>query len=105
MFIYPKNWFFYKIFNIIVIIIIVVVKMDINNEVIKILQNNNIKPILSGDPRFLATIRIYEDENIEKVLSELKTLFENFENYSICSSYIDPCCAPSFEEIRFKITL
>ncbi|MEA4957307.1 hypothetical protein SDC9_08388 [bioreactor metagenome] len=79
--------------------------MNINAEIIRILENNHIKPILSGDPRFLATIRIYDEEKLENVLADLKILFNNFKSYSLSYHSIKPCCAPSFKEIRYKITL
>jgi len=80
--------------------------MEITDRIFEILENNNIKPVLSGDPKFLGTIRIYEEnKNIDKILSELESLFKNYSSYSITSSHVSSCCAPSFEEIRYKIVL
>ena len=80
--------------------------MEIKDKIVEILQNNNINPILSGNPKFLATIRIYEDEkDIDKVIYELESFFKSFSSYSISSSHVSPCCAPSFEEIRYRIVL
>jgi len=80
--------------------------MEIEDKIVEILEKNNIKPILSGDPKFLATIRIYEgEENIAKILDELGSLFKNYSSYSISSSHVSSCCAPSFEEIRYKVVL
>lgn len=78
--------------------------MEIIDKIIEILENNNVKPVLSGDPEFLGTIRIYEgEENIDEILNELESLFKSYSSYSITSSHISSCCAPSFEEIRYKI--
>jgi len=80
--------------------------MEIEDKIVEILENNNIKPILSGYPKFLATIRIYEDKgNIDKILDELESLFKNYSSYSISHSHVSSCCAPSFEEIRYKVVL
>ncbi len=79
------------------------IQMNINAEITRILENNHVNPILSGDPRFLATIRIYEEEKLENVLDDLESLFNNFKSYSLSHHSIKPCCAPSFEEIRYKI--
>ena len=78
--------------------------MEIEDKIVEILKNNNIKPILSGDPNLLATIRIYEnEETVDKVLGELESLFKNYSSYSISSTHVSSCCAPSFEEIRYKV--
>jgi len=80
--------------------------MEITDKVIEILENNNVKPILSGDYKFIGTIRIYEtDADINKILKELESFFKNYSSYSIVSSHVSSCCAPSFEEIRYNIVL
>ena len=79
--------------------------MDINDKIIEILENNNIQPIISGDPKFLGTIRIYEEDKVDKVFEELESLFNNYSSYSINCSHISSCCAPSFEEIRYKVEI
>ena len=62
--------------------------MEITEKIVEILENNNVKPVLSGDPEFLGIIRIYEDKiNIDKILSELESLFKDYSSYSINSSH------------------
>lgn len=77
--------------------------MNIDDEIIKILENNNVNPILSGDPEFLGIIRIYEEEMIDIILTELESFFNKFTSYSITSSHVKTCCTPSFQEIRYKL--
>jgi hypothetical protein len=79
--------------------------MSIEREIITILKNNGINPILSGNPEFLATIRIYEEDKVDKIINELEPLFEKFNSYFVTSSHVSSCCAPSFDEIRYKVIL
>jgi len=77
----------------------------IEDKIIKILENKNITPILSGNPRFLGTIRIYEEYKLEETISELESLFKKYKSYSITTSHVSSCCAPSYEEIRYRIQI
>ncbi|RBQ22958.1 hypothetical protein ALNOE001_13510 [Candidatus Methanobinarius endosymbioticus] len=79
--------------------------MKIEKEISEILENNNINPVLSGNPEFLAIIRIYEEGKADKVIKELEVFFKKFKSYSINSSHINPCCSPSFDEIRYKLVI
>jgi hypothetical protein len=78
---------------------------NLENGIIEILKKNQITPIISGDPLFLGTIRIYEEEKLANVLDELKSFFEKYKSYNLSSSHVSSCCAPSYEEIRYKIEI
>lgn len=75
----------------------------LEEKIVDILNKNNIKPILSGNHLLIATIRIYEENKLDVILSELESLFNNYKSYEISSSHISSCCAPSYDEIRYKI--
>lgn len=77
----------------------------IEKKIIEILKKNQITPIISGNPLFLGTIRIYEEEKVKNVLDELKSLFKSYKSYHMSSSHVSSCCAPSYEEIRYNIEL
>lgn len=79
--------------------------MGIDDKITEILEKNNVNPIISGDPEFLGIIRIYEEDKVDKVFEELESLFNNYSSYSINCSHISSCCAPSFEEIRYKVEI
>ncbi|KZX16436.1 hypothetical protein MBCUT_08220 [Methanobrevibacter cuticularis] len=78
---------------------------DLNNKIVEILEKNNIKPIISGDASFIETIRIYEEEKIETILTELESLFKRYKSYSLNHTSVSSCCSPYYYEIRFKIEL
>lgn len=79
--------------------------MDINDKIVEILEKNNVNPIISGDPEFLGTIRIYEEDKVDKVFEELESFFKKYSSYTINCSHISSCCAPPFEEIRYKLEI
>ena len=78
---------------------------NLENKIIEILKKNQITPIISGNPLFLGTIRIYEEEKLVNVIDELKSLFKKYKSYNLSLSHVSPCCAPSYEEIRYKVEI
>ncbi|MCL2115745.1 MAG: hypothetical protein FWH29_05945 [Methanobrevibacter sp.] len=77
----------------------------VEKKIIEILEKNQINPIISGNPFLLGTIRIYEEEKLLNILNELKFLFEKYKSYDLYSSHVSSCCAPSYEEIRYKVEI
>jgi len=75
---------------------------EVENKIIEILENKNINPILSGDPTIFGTIRIYEEEKVEEIVEELESLFKEYKSYLISYTHVNPCCSPSYDEIRYK---
>lgn len=78
---------------------------NFENKIIEILKKNEITPIISGNPLFLGTIRIYEGEKLDKVLDELESFFKKFKSYTLSSSHVSSCCTLSYEEIRYKVEI
>ena len=78
---------------------------NLENKITEILKKNQVTPIISGNPLLLGTIRIYDVEKLANVLNELKSLFSEYNSYTLLSSHVSSCCAPSYEEIRYKVEI
>ncbi|MBQ1781314.1 MAG: hypothetical protein II426_01685 [Methanobrevibacter sp.] len=59
---------------------------------------------MSDKTVFLGSLRVYNDENVNKIKKDLSDELKGYGEFTIRDQKVIPCCSPSYIHISFNIT-
>ena len=54
---------------------------------------------------FLGSLRVHNEDNVEKIKKDLKKEFKDYGELAIRDEKVVPCCAPNYIHISFNISI
>ena len=60
---------------------------------------------MSAKTVFLGSLRVHNEDNVEKIKKDLKKEFKNYGDLAIRDEKVVPCCAPKYIHISFNVSI